>query len=300
MKSVIVTGAAGFVGYHLTKTLSDDGYTVYAIVRAESQHNERISKLPGVHLIYADLVTVKAEDFSVKLIGKCDYFFNLVWMSADRYDYVGQMDSAYLALRMVNLASKLGCRKYVGIGSQAEYGETLEVMFEDNENIRPFCGYGSAKVAACCLTRKMALELGMEWVWGRIFSVYGKYEPETRLVPSLINALKIGEEIYLSSGKQNWDYLNGEDAARAIIAIGEKGIDGEIYNIANGAYKPLKGFIEEIRCICRSNSIVNYGSDSVPFVSLQPSVSKIKRDTGWVPSISFADGIRMIVEDSNV
>lgn len=295
MKKIIVTGAAGYIGYHLTKALSDQGYCVYAVVRPGSINNIRIQGLPGVILIEADIKTLKVEDLPADIKCNIECIYHLAWMEANRYDYREQMEGAFISIRILELAPKLGCKRFVGIGSQAEYGLTMEIMNEDETKPNPFCGYGASKVAACYLTRRMASELGIEWVWGRIFSVYGQYEPVTRLIPSLIRSYRLEEEIRLSSCRQCWDFLYSEDAARAIIAIGERGINGNIYNIANGEYKPLKEFVICLKKLLGSKSSIFFGDDPNPFVSLQPSVTKITRDTGWLPLISFEEGIRKMM-----
>lgn len=294
MKKAIVTGAAGFVGYHLVKTLSAHGFCTYAIVRPHSEHNGRLAGLPGVELIALDL-SCDIVDYNALPKG-CDYFFNLIWQPGGRYDLAAQMGSALLTLRMAKLASALACKKFIGIGSQAEYGATNELLVEDLFP-RPFCAYGMAKVAACYLTKELAATNGMEWVWGRIFSIYGKYEPEGRLLPHLLDSLGKAKRITLSSCEQNWDFLHGQDAGEALLALAERGKNGEIYNIADGRYRKLKDFVEEAVKIHGLTDVVSYGSAPVPFVSLQPAVDKLKNDTGWEPQVAFADGVRDIMKD---
>lgn len=290
---MIVTGAAGFVGYHLTRTLVKNGYGVYAVVRPASAHNVRIKNMRNVRCIEENI-----EDsgrLSALIPGRCDYFFHLAWKPTDRYDYAGQMESAYLTIKMLETAAQLGCRRFIGIGSQAEYGVTKDIIDEENTPERPFCGYGAAKVAAAYMSRRRAQELRIEWVWGRIFSVYGEYEPDSRLLPSLINSFLNGEDVFLSSGRQNWDFINGEDAGEALIAMAERGRAGEIYNIADGRYRPLKEYVEELALICRNTGNIIYGDDPEPFVSLQPSVKKLTQDTGWEPKVSFDKGVRKLM-----
>lgn len=294
MKKAIVTGAAGFVGYHLVKTLLDNGFCTYAIVRPHSLHNDRLTSLPGAEVIELDL-SCEAIEYNVLPKG-CDYFFNLIWQPGGRYDFDSQMGSAMLTLRMAKLASAIDCRKFIGIGSQAEYGSTNEIMAEDLRP-QPFCAYGMAKVAACYLTKELAAASGMEWVWGRIFSIYGKYEPAGRLLPHLLESLGSEKEIALSSCEQNWDFLHGEDAGEALLALAERGKNGEIYNIADGRYRKLKDFVEEVVKLHGLKDVISYGSDSVPFVSLQPVVEKLKNDTGWEPKVEFAEGVRALMKN---
>lgn len=132
------------------------------------------------------------------------------------------------------------------------------------------------------------MDIGMEWVWGRIFSLYGRYEPAGRMLPELVASLKAGKDFYMQSdGEQNWDYLNIADGAQALIALGERGKNGEIYNIANGNYKPLKEFIAEIQKQIGTKAQVHYALDKKALFSLQPDVGKIMRDTGWKPNVGM-------------
>ena len=289
----VVTGAAGFVGYHLTKQLSEAGYKIYAIVRPNSPNNKRIKDIENVICIEADIETpeLRLADYIKE---KCDYFYHLAWKPADRFDYFGQMENAYITCKMLEQASEIGCGRFIGIGSQAEYGKTTSEILEDITPPQPYCGYGSAKVAACYWTRRRASELKMEWVWGRIFSIYGKYEPVNRLIPQVIKSLNSGEVMKLTSCRQNWDFLNGSDAGKALIALGERGHSGEIYNIADGRYRSLKDFLLEIEDLYNDSDKLIFGEDANPFVSLQPSVMKLNAHTGWSPNVDFIKGISSI------
>ncbi len=110
------------------------------------------------------------------------------------------------------------------------------------------------------------------------------------MLTQLIEAMKNGEEIRLSSCKQNWDYLEVRDGARAVIALMESGKPGEIYNIANGDYRPLKEYAEIVRTKYPKGKII-YGDDPSPYVSLQPSIEKIRKDTGWKAEYRFEDSL---------
>lgn len=289
IKSVIITGAAGFTGYSLTEVLSEHGYRVYAVVRPGSVYNEIIRSIKNVILIELDLKDIKSIPQYIDV--SPEIMIHLVW-HGKRYDLDTQHKNIQWTLDALDAAIALGCRRFFGAGSQAEYGATLETQVEDMMP-NPFCAYGAAKVSACFLSRYRAKERGIEWIWGRIFSLYGTYEPYNRMLPGLVKALKNNEPVKLSSCRQNWDYLHVRDAAEAIMAVVEKGKDGEIYNIANGSYRSLKDYVEQTKKILRSESVMTFGEDPEPFVSLQPSIEKIQNDTGWKPGIAFSEGIKI-------
>ena len=113
------------------------------------------------------------------------------------------------------------------------------------------------------------------------------------MLPTFVQSLRSEQSFVLSSsGAQNWDYLYAADAADALLALAERGRAGEIYNIAHGAYRPLRDYIEEARAVIAPQCDVTYGAADADVFSLQPSVEKLCRDTGWRPMTDFADGLR--------
>ena len=291
-KRAIVTGAAGFAGVNLTECLVHQGYYVFAICRPGSQHNERLIKYSGQNLkvIELDISEINQLPDMVPEANGADLLFHMAW-TGGRDNFFEQKKNIDQSIAVLNTASKLNVVRFVGTGSQAEYGVKTDVIREDDFPA-PFSSYGAAKLSACYLTKNLASQLGIEWVWGRIFSLIGKYEPSGRMLPDLIKRLKNGEKATLSSCQQYWDYLDAADCGTAFLAIGERGRNGEIYNVANGNYRRLKEFTSEI---CRIYHIdeanIHYGSDPVPFVSLQPSVRKIMKDTGWKPEVLFKQSV---------
>ncbi len=286
----IVTGAAGFTGCILCEVLRKSGIEVYAIVREGSEHNKRLETEDSkLHVIEARLGHL-TED-SLDIPADCDLFFHIAWGGSK--DVAGQYMNVEYTMDALRAAKKYGCKRFIATGSQAEYG--VVPMSENQTEDRmpdPFTAYGTCKVAACYLSRQLAKELGIEWIWGRIFSLIGRYEPSGRMLPDLYAALTRGEQFNISSCRQNWDYLDVYDAAEAILALALKGRGGKIYNIAHGEYRPLRQYTEELYKILGQRGKIIYGDDPSPLVSLQPSVDKIRQDTGWQPKRSFEQSIR--------
>ncbi len=291
MKKAIVTGAFGFAGANLVEQLLELGYRVYAVGRAGSAHNARLKESDQLKKIYLDM---NEYDRLPELIPeKCDYFYHLAW-GGDRNDLKAQAQNVTGAVAAMTAAARMGDNiRFLGIGSQAEYGERGDaaLITEDLEP-KPFSAYGSSKVSAYMALKTISEENGIDFMWGRIFSLIGKYEPDGRMLPDLVHKLRAGEKVSLSSCEQYWDYLDAKDAAKAMIAICEKGKPGEIYNIANGNFKPLKEFVlEACHEVGADESLISFGEKAQPFVSLRPSVEKIMKDTGWKPETSFVESI---------
>ena len=284
----IVFGAAGFLGYSLVEQLVKRGHNVVCIVKPGSEHNCRLENLPDVFIVelemdrYDELPDTLSDEVKNANIVAAYY---LTW-SGKRYDYEEQFLNLASITKALDSVHSLQCKRFIATGSQAEYGATTKVQTEDMMPA-PFCDYGAAKVAACFLSKRKAEELGIEWIWGRVFSLYGKFEPHGRLFPDMCDKFCRNEPLTVSSCRQNWNYLDARDAADALISLSEKGVPGEIYNIAHSESKPLSEYVELIKKELRSDSEIVYGNDPEPFVSLQPSVEKIVSHTGWHPERSI-------------
>lgn len=288
MKKCIVTGAAGFTGCNLVERLLAAGYFVYCVVRENSAHNKRLENLANVQLVYADLAEYK--NLYQQIQEPCEVFFHLAWQGG-RYDFAAQYQNVEDTLGALEAAKKIGCKRFVCTGSQAEYGPHQDLITEETCP-HPIDAYGSAKLAACILTRQRAMDLGIEWIWGRIFSLYGKYEAETRMLPALVKSLRENKDFQMATdGRQNWDYLYVSDGAEALIALLEKGKTGEIYNIAHGNYRMMLEFVGLVEKFVGNTACVVYDETNISLYSLQPSSEKLKRDTGWLPQVEFCSGL---------
>ena len=289
IKRTIITGAAGFTGISLVNKLLHESIEVFAIVRPNSNHNFRLpTSNTLLHIIELD-----PDNYSkihTYLSSPCDTFYHLMW--TDGQSLIEQRKNIDYSLNAIKSAVLCGCSRFICTGSQAEYGLVpMNTLTTEKLATNPITPYGIAKVEACEATKSFAKENNIEWIWGRIFSLIGKYEPSKRMLPTLFINLNSNKTTNLSSCRQNWDYLDVRDAANALLALGQYGKNEEIYNIANGNYRPLKEYTEQLKSIVSTEASIIYGDDPKPFISLQPSIEKIQYDTSWFPMHSFNESI---------
>lgn len=131
-----------------------------------------------------------------------------------------QKRNVQYALDAVEVAKRFGCRKFIGAGSQAEYGRVEGIL--KNTSVCPETGYDIAKLCAGQTTREYAHQLGLEHNWSRILSIYGPNDEAQSMVMSTINKLQKKEVPQFTKGEWTWDYLYSGDAARTFRLIGEK------------------------------------------------------------------------------
>ena len=231
-----------------------------------------------------------------------DVFYHLAWAGttgAARNDAELQLKNIEYTLDAVKLAKQMGCRKFIGAGSQAEYG-LCDKPLTPNTPTFPFTGYGMAKLAAGQLSRLKCRQLGMDHSWIRILSVYGNYDAENSVIKTAVKKFTDNEDAEFSKGEQLWDFLNAKDAANAFYLVGNDTQHNEsVYCLGSGNSAPLREYIETIHRLCKSSSKTDFGA--IPYsenqvMFLQADISDLTRDTGFKPEISFEAGIKELLD----
>ena len=229
-----------------------------------------------------------------------EVFYHFAWGNIDkstRNDPVLQEKNIKYTLDAVNLAKKLGCKKFVGAGSQAEYGR-VEGKLTPLTPINPDIAYGMAKYAAGRLTNLRCKELGIEHIWTRILSVYGIYDNPSTMISYAINELLAGREPEFTKCEQKWDYLFSEDAGKAFFLIGEKGKVNKTYCLGSGIARPLADYVKTINKLLDKSENMGIGKkDYAPnqVMHLEADITELINDTGFKPSYTFEEGLRKTI-----
>lgn len=301
MKKVVITGATSFIGVHLIQEwLKKEDCKIYAVIRPNSQNKKRIPPDKRICIIEC---AMEHYDMLNQKIESVDYFFHLAWKGARapyRDDIEMQHNNYECAIKAMEMSESMGCQFFLGTGSQAEYGITSGLVNEQYP-CDPNTAYGREKLHACIDLKSMADKSGIRFIWTRIFSIYGRYDyPKTLFMTALEKMCK-NETVEMTAGIQLWDYLNVEDAARAMVLLADSECNSGIYNLASGEYRPLRDFIIEMKETLHSKSLLKFGA--IPYgvsgpVNLTPDVHKIKCAISWAPQISFEEGIRSLWKES--
>lgn len=298
----ILTGATGMIGATLVQVLLRAGVEVWALVRCSSTRIKNLPDNERLHFVDADLSNLEVLlTNKEKLPQKADVFFYLGWegtYGASRDDLYLQHKNIKNTLDAVWLAHNLSCEAFIGTGSQAEYGKCSEVITPVTPTF-PETGYGIAKLCAGQMSRNLCKQLGIRHVWTRIFSVYGPMDHNYTMVMSGIYKLLNGERPSYTKGEQQWDYLYSEDAARALYLVACNGKDQAVYCIGSGNVRPLKDYILAIRDAVNPDAEIGLGEVPYPngqVMYLQADIQTLTRDTGFIPQVSFEEGIQKTVQ----
>lgn len=295
MKKVIITGPTGAIGVALINELISRGVYVTAVCHRNSA---RINNIPKSE--YVDIIQCELSDLKTDLEGlPSDYnvFFHFAWActtGVSRDNINAQIDNIKYTIDAVEVAHKLGCKKFIGAGSQAEYGR-VEGKLKPDTPANPENGYGIAKLCAGQLSRIRCKQLGIQHIWTRILSVYGPFDGEKTMINQVINTLLEGRKPSCTKGEQVWDYIYSKDIAVAFRLIAEKGKSDKTYCIGSGKGCDLKQYINIIRDLINPHLEIGFGDISYAenqVMHLCADISELTKDTGFIPRYSFDEGIQ--------
>lgn len=301
MPSFIISGSSGFIGKWLIKELLNKKYKVYALVRKASIF--KINDFLNYKNFY--LIETKYNDKEInfanykKLEKEC-YFINLLWDGTSgikRGDIEIQINNLKKLNLSINLAKKLGCKKFIGIGSIMEY-EIINNLLSENQ-INESTIYGFTKIASRVYGKKILQDLNLKWNWITITNSFGEYENSDRLINSIIKKVIKGEkEIHFNTnGLQFYDFIYVKNLVNNIIEISKNGLLNKSYLILGEKnLKNLKFFINKIK------KVLNEKGHKVNFLFSKENGKEL--DSSFIEKnivyhqnkkfISFEEGIRKV------
>lgn len=299
MNTVLITGATSMIGLALTEECLARGCRVVAVVRRGSAKLHCLPKAERLRVVQADLSELKTLDAAA--IGPCDVFYHLAWAYTDkagRTDPAKQQANIAYTLDALELAARLGCQKFIGAGSQAEYGAHRQCPTGPDSPAEPQIAYGICKYAAGKLGALQARQLGMDFIWVRIFSVYGPNDLPGTMIRTTVARLQHGDHCAFTAGTHLWDYLYSADAARAFWLIGEKAQGEKVYCLGSGTARPLREYILQLRDIIAPDAVPGLGEIPYPDgkgMDLGADITALCADTGWKPQTDFTAGVQALL-----
>jgi len=255
--TVLLTGANGFVGRQILRSLADRAVPIRAIVRNRESLPTDIPEF-GV-ITTRDLFDESAAWFAEACKG-VDTVVHAAWYAEPGKYLTSSQNFQCLTgtLRLAQAAADAGVRRFVGIGTCFEYdldGGTLSV----DTPLKPLTPYAAAKAATfLALSQHLPLQQ-VEFCWCRLFYLFGEGEDARRLIPYVRAKLSAGETAELTSGEQVRDFLDVRDAARLIVdqALGTR--IGAV-NICSGVGTTVRALVERIADEYGRRDLLHFGA----------------------------------------
>ena len=296
-----MTGAAGWLGSRLVRRLvtgaGDQPLQVYAMVRPGGNRTRLDGLFGRIEVVEADLLDEAGLTRQLDVI-RPDVCFHFAWYAVPGLYWRSpeNLDSLRGSLSLALGLASLGCRRFVGVGTSAEYlpsGTPLSETSATGGNSL----YAASKLAFQLLLAQVADAKRMRWLWARVFYQYGPQEDGRRLVPSVIRALLEGQPALLTPGEQARDFLHVDDVAGAIAAAAASELDG-IVNIGSGQAVTVAEIARTIGALMHRPDLIRLGArpadpSDPPYVCAD--VTRLM-STGWRPTYNLQAGLVDTIE----
>lgn len=226
-KSILVTGAGGFVGRQCLSPLSEMGYEVHAVSRNDLNLLDSSERTRLIETVMPDVILHSA------------------WYTEHGQYWHSPKNQEWLtaSIDLFEKAVKNGTQRIVAVGSCAEYdwSDNSNNYLKETDVCKPHTLYGQSKLAL----KEILEKLGVDYAWARLFLLFGENENPARLVPSIICKLLRDEPALCTSGRQVRDFMDIRDVGAALAMLADSRIQGVI-NIASGQPVSVKDIAETL------------------------------------------------------
>lgn len=241
-KRLLATGLTGFVGTPTLRELQRGGFDEIHVV---SRRGEGLAA-PGLWWYAADL---RDETEAVRLVREIrpTHIFHAAWIATPKHYLTSPDNQEWMraTVAMVRAFAESGGRRFVGVGSSAEYAPSNAPCVEDQTPLAPSSLYGEAKAETWREIEAIAEAGRMEAAWARLFIPYGPGGSPQRLIPKALAKLRAGEPVPLVGGEPQFDFVYTGDAARMLVGLLQGTVTGA-FNIGSGEPRTPRMMIEAL------------------------------------------------------
>ena len=305
MKRALVTGAAGFIGSHLTEELIDQGYEVRGLDNLSTGSLDNLRTV-----IDHDLFTFIEGDIRDKAIVEesiegADYVFHQaavasIQRSFDEPSVVSDVNCTGTSV-MLEAAAAFDVETVVVASSAAVYGTSEELPKRESMPVNPESPYALSKYYTEQATLQVGREYGINTIGLRYFNVFGpRQDPNgeyAAVVPKFIDLMRNGERpTIFGDGEQSRDFVSIDDIVQANVRAAEHGSTG-IYNIARGGRTTINELVDSINDILGTEIEPTYDEPRAGDIRHSGAdISNAATELGYEPGVDFRDGLEQTLD----
>lgn len=305
MNKVLVSGATGFIGSHLTRKLVKEGFNV-AIIHRRNSNMWRIKDLIDKVISYdinlqdTDAVIKAVADFKPEIIFHLAAYYAVEHRPEEISPMIETNVLGTTNLSEAAIAAEV--KLFVNTSTCFIYEQNAEKRKEDT-NLKPLNLYALTKIKAEQACTFYSEKYGLKAITFRLFPPYGPSDHERRLIPYVIRSLLEGNRLELTSGKQKWDFvyvLDIVDAYFKLLSIPVFPKKHEIFNIGTGNAVSVREVVSRIKEIIGTRLKLEWGTISdrkneVWFTCAD--INKVKTFLKWEPKVqALNEGLELTVE----
>jgi dTDP-glucose 4,6-dehydratase len=311
-RTVLVTGAGGFIGSHLVEQLVGKGCKVRAFVRYNSRnHWGWLEGSPALATKQVEIFTGDIRDpFSVRESVKgCEVIFHLGALIAIPYSY--QAPDAYVdvnvkgTLNIVHAARDFGIKKVVHTSTSEVYGTAQFVPITEDHPLQGQSPYSASKIGADQIAMSFYTSFGTPIAVARPFNTYGPRQSLRAIIPTIISQIRAGQRrLKLGALTPTRDFNFVNDTARGMIAVAESDKStGHVVNLGSNFEISIGDTVQTIIEAMNVDATVELDQ-----ARIRPEKSEVERlwaDNrkardllGWMPEYGGIDGFRRGIQET--
>ena len=308
MKNVLITGADGFIGSHLTEMLYSQGYKVKALSQYNSFNNwgwlEKINCKEKIEILTGD---IRDYNYCKSITKNTDIIFHLAALIAIPFSYIAP--DSYLetnvkgTLNICQASKENKISRLIHTSTSEVYGTAKYVPIDESHPLQPQSPYSATKVAADALAMSFFHSFNLPLTIARPFNTYGPRQSARAVIPTIITQIASGKKkIKLGDTSPTRDFNYVEDCCRALIMIAENNKTiGETINIGSNSEISILNTLELIKELMSSDvSFINDEERLRPKKSevfrLWCDNKKIQQLVGYEPKFSIKDGLKETID----
>ena len=305
IKKILVTGAAGFIGSHLTRRLIEDGFQVAITQRKDSSAWRIRDILDNVTVCTVDLKNTQDIQAAVGQF-KPDVIFHLAAYYAVEHkpaEIPLIIDTNVLGtMNLLEAAYRAQVKLFVNTSSLFVYRDSRERWSEESP-LNPFNLYALTKIHSEEACSFYAAKYGLRSVTFRIFPPYGPADNQRRFIPHIITSLLKGESPRMTTGRQEWDFIYVGDIVDAYVKLLTAFPSfnrHEVFNVGTGQAVSIRKIGLRLKEIIKTDAALLWGTiehrkNEAWFVCAD--VTKAKTLLGWQPRVNILEeGLPLTVE----
>jgi dTDP-glucose 4,6-dehydratase len=309
MKSILVTGGAGFIGANFVRMILSERKNLKIVNLDALTYAGNMENLDGFmenknHVfVHGDIRNRELVEKTIRE-HKIDGIVNFAAESHVDRSISGPgifiETNVTGTLNLLLCAKDIGVKRFLQVSTDEVYGSLSpeEEAFTEETHIKPNSPYSASKAAADHLVHAFHHTFGLDSVITRCSNNYGPYQFPEKMLPLCINNIRQDKQIPVyGDGMQVRDWLYVYDHCSAILNVLENGESGEVYNIGGSNEKTNLELVKTLLNILgKSESLIKFVKDR-PGHDRRYAIdnSKITNTLGWKPSVTFEQGISKTV-----
>jgi len=308
-KKVLITGAGGFIGSHLTERLVELKAKVKAFVRYNARNDRGLLEILPKHIqdkIDVFVGDLKDPESVRRAVKNMEIIFHLGAIIPIPYSYLDPRNvfetNALGTMNVLNAVREYGIERMIHTSSSEVYGTACYTPIDEKHSLQAQSPYAASKIAADKLVESFYLSYELPVATIRPFNTYGPRQSARAVIPTIITQALTGDKVLLGAMNPKRDFLYVEDTVNGFIKVAEsENTIGETLNIGTGIAISIGDLVDKIIAIIGKKVDVIFDATRIrPEKSevkyLIADNAKAKRLIGWEPKVSLDDGLKKTVE----